>query len=158
MSHTQAYSFHEGSNSCDQLNFIISFFSISFFILNLIFGAAFITGLFTCFINVIAYFLSISEHFSTIISPELCLLNLDKFCEPIFYWYFFITCQTHTSLCLFLEGSSSYDLLTFIFIISVTCLFQMFHVNMLFINLCVELIIHFNGLFTVTFILCKSFC
>ena len=53
-------------------------------IINLIVGTAFITGLFTCFINVIAYFLSISEHFSTIISPELCLLNLDKFFQPIF--------------------------------------------------------------------------
>ena len=43
---------------------------------------AFITVLFTCFLNVIVYFISISEFFVTIISPELCVLNLDKFFQP----------------------------------------------------------------------------
>ena len=53
-------------------------------ILKLIFGAAFITVLFTCFINVIVYFISISEYLVTIISPKLCVLNLDKFFQPTF--------------------------------------------------------------------------
>ena len=138
--------FHEGSSSCDQLSFIfiiyLKFVWFHYFlilhillcdivcllhnlvilvILNLIFGAAFMTGLFTCFINVIVYFIYISEHFATIISPKLCVLNLDKFFQPTFD-------------CIY-----------------VTCLFQMFHVNMLFINIYLELNIHFNGLLIVHF-------
>ena len=45
---------------------------------------AFMTGLFTYFIHVIVYFFSISEHFATIISPELIVLFLDMFFQPIF--------------------------------------------------------------------------
>ena len=51
----------------------------NFVFFNLIFGAAFMAGLFTCFINVTVYFISISENVATIISPDLCVLKLDKF-------------------------------------------------------------------------------
>ena len=79
----------------------------NFVFFNLIFGAAFMTGLFTCFINVVVCFISISEHFATIISPELCVLNLDRFVQPIFNWNFLITCQTHTDLYFFLRVLAS---------------------------------------------------
>ena len=161
MSHTQAYSF--------QVNFIfiiyLTFFLSHYFfilhiplhdkvcrlhnfvilvILNLIFGAAFITVLFTCFINVIVYFISISEYFVTIISPELCVLNLKKFFQPHF------DCK-NTQAYTFSWGF--YQLWSTDLHLHHLChmLFQMFHVNMLFINIYLELMIHVNGLFKVHF-------
>ena len=42
----------------------------------------------------IVYFISISEYFATIILPELNVLFLDKFCQPIFHCKCLITCHT----------------------------------------------------------------
>ena len=53
------------------------------------------TGCFSYFINVIVYFISISEYFATIILPELSMLFLYIFCQPIFQCKCLITYHTH---------------------------------------------------------------
>ena len=53
------------------------------------------TSWFTYFINLIVYFISISEYFATIILPELRLLFLNQFFQPIFHCKCLITCHTH---------------------------------------------------------------
>ena len=58
--------------------------TIFFVIFYLIFRAALKTVLLTYFTNVIVYFISISEHFATIIIRELSVLFLGKFFQLIF--------------------------------------------------------------------------
>ena len=83
---------------------------------------AIITSLFTCFINVIIYFFSISEHISKTILPVLSVLIDDMFFQPIFSFKCLIMCQTHRPF-IFHEGSSSCDFLNLIFVIYVRMLY-----------------------------------
>ena len=76
--------------------------NVFFVISNLIFWGVFMTSWFKCFKHGIVYFLSISEHLATIISPELNVLFLDMFFQPIFHYKCLITCHTHTGLFFFM--------------------------------------------------------
>ena len=103
------------------------------------------TGWFTYFINVIVYFISISEYFAKIILPELNVLFLDKFFQPIFHCKCLNTYHTH-HLTLFSWGflqlcSTEVHLyhLCHIFLSNVSCQ----HVA--------TFILSFNGLFFVHF-------
>ena len=119
------------------------------FIFNLIFWGSLMTGWWTSLIHVIVYFLSISEHFDTIISHDLSVFFLDMFFQQIFYCKCLITCNIH-SLIIVHGVASSCHFLKFIFL----RLFfkKMFYVVLLLINILHEVITHFNRLFINNFL------
>ena len=89
------------------------------------------TAWFTYFINVIVYFIYISEYYASIILLELSVLFLDRLFQPVFHCKCLITYHTH---CLtFFMGvlASVIYWSSFFFFTYVTVFFQMFYVNML---------------------------